>query len=192
MNSVDLQNFYKKIIKEWIMGDLHAMENKGANLITALGCLVFTEAIGLYLPKLDKNIEKHICNDKQKCFYRCLFALKSERYLVKCDKKIKKITKGNGLYQLRNKIAHRYLPNLTTPSLIPVGVCGLHNKLRPPFPIFIKEKGGKIEKIVINNVKYIEELQKLVDDVYNKAFVKKEAIFVNAIRSGYNKLFKSD
>ncbi len=191
------KKFYEERIKGWMMGDLHKIKDKGANIITSLGCLAFTEAIGLYLPELDnKGIEEQSPNIGQKRFYRCLFRLESREHLMEYDEKIRKITKGsskeNGIYQLRNRVAHKYLL-LVTPQLILVRVYdGLQDKPSLPFPISLKEKGGKIEEVIINNAKYIEELQKLVDDVYDKIFIEKDDTFIKAMRSGHSKLFEDD
>ena len=203
MEGVNLEKFYKKIIQEWMMGDLHTVARKknGANFITALGCFIYTEAIGLYLPLLDEKIEESFSGkERQGRFYRCFFRLDSSERLMEYDKKIREGGVKNGFYQIRHRFAHKYLPNLVEPQHIPVEVVGSHNtdrlhELRDAgffFPVTIEESDGKLQKVVINNVKYIEELQKLIDCVYSKIFVEKDPKFVGAISFGYNELLKDD
>lgn len=188
-----LKDFYTKIIKGWMMEGLRTVSKKelGENIIPAMSCFVFTEAIGFYLPSLKKDIGGH--NNNQKCFYRCLFRLESEKYLGECDKRIRKETGGEGIYQLRNRFVHKYLPNIVAPRFIQVEVVGSWNNPDQSFPIIsFEENNDKIQKIIVNSVKYIEELQKLVDDVYDKTFVKKDRTFIDAMRDGHNKLFEND
>ena len=203
MEDVNLEKFYKDIIQGWMMGDLHtaARKENGANFITALGCFVCTEAIGLYLPHLDKEIEDSLPpKERQRRFYRCFFKLESRERLMEYDKKIRKSGVKNGIYQIRHRFAHKYLPNLVEPQHIPVRVAGSHNVERLQelqdaglfFPVALEENDGKIQNIAINNVKYIEELQKLVDYAYSKIFIEKDDDFVTAMRSGYNELIKDD
>ena len=197
----ELKAFYKQIIQGWMMGGLHTISKKelGENFIPALCCFVYTEAIGLYLPELTEEIEKsfngHQFSPREKRFYRCLFRLESKKHLKECDEKIRDKGIKNGVYQLRHRFAHKYLPNLLKDDS-QVRVFGLYNeddlkKLQAAglwFPVVFIEKTGELSEIIINNVKYIEELQKLVDYMYYKTFIEEDTIFVNSMTSGYEEL----
>lgn len=194
MEDVNLDKFYKDIIQGWIMGDLKGVKNIGANLLTALSCFIYTEIIGIFLPPLNTDIEGGFSRDGQRHFYRCLFRLESGESLKKYDEKLRKVEKNfvyhqNGIYHLRNQATHKYFPIVRNEAgFIEPIIQGAHNNPRLPVPIFIVEDNGKISHIVINNIKYIEELEKLVDDMYDKIFNKKEKLFVDAMVSGYNKI----
>ncbi|MBI2624774.1 MAG: hypothetical protein HYW70_00320 [Candidatus Nealsonbacteria bacterium] len=208
MEDIKLQDFYDKIIKGWMMGGLSTVSKEclGENFIPALCCFTFTEAVGLYLPKLDEDTENYFKNNKigknGGRFYRCLFSLESKERFIECDRKLRKNGVKKGIYQLRHRFAHKYLPNLVEPQHIQVEVVGSHkqNKGRLQqlkdaglfFPIVLKEDDERIRWIIINTVKYIEELRNLVDDVYNKIFIERDNDFVIAMHSGYRELLRDD
>lgn len=205
MKLEELKKFYKEIIQHWMIGGLKTVSRKdlGENFIPAFCCFAFTEAIGLYLPKLDENIENSFrvsrVGKKGTRFYRCLFRLESKEHLMECDEKIRENGIKKGIYQIRHRLAHKYLPNLVRPD-IPVRVLGEQNedhlkalkKVGLFFPIVLERNNGVIQMITVNNVKYIEELQKLVDYVYYETFVNKNISFINAMIDGHEELRRDD
>lgn len=205
VDSEKLKKFYEEKIRQWIIGDLEGVKNIGANLLTMLGCFVYTEIVGIFLPTLGQDVEEKFCytgkgkdrkpSEKREHFYRCLFRLKSGENLKIYDEKLRRITKAYGIYSLRNEAVHKYLPliKIETEGIIEFvsgDVRGTHNPIRPSIPIFLEEDSGKISYFIINNVEYIEELKNLVNDVYNKIFIEKDNNFVTAMNAGYNKLFE--
>jgi hypothetical protein len=191
-----------KELIEWMMGDLQAVKDRGANFLTALGCFTYTEAIGLYLPQLDiKQTGEQFCKDNKRAmrFYRCLFRLDSGKYLIECDKKIRESGVKNGIYQIRHRFAHKYLPNLVMPQQIVVRVIGSKNlealenlKTNKLFSPIIFSESNQEKEIIINNIKYIEELRRLVNFIYKKIFTEAESEFVDAMKLGYADLLKDD
>lgn len=101
-------DFFNERIKGWMLNDLKKSIDAETNFLTALGCLVYTEIIGTFLPPL--NIaEKGSWEERH--FYRCFFRLSSARYLKQLDDLIRKDSSGKSLYaHLRHSMTHRYIP----------------------------------------------------------------------------------
>ena len=185
--------FYKEKIKKWMIGDLKRSIEAKTNFLTALGCLVYTEAIGYFLPPLRGESG----SKKSKAFYRCFFRLKSEDYLKNIDKGIKKDT-GKNLYEhLRHNMAHIYLPSvcvkkngqiLFLPTIVARdGFFKVDGKMSTErtSPIYISSKG-----LTIANRNYIIELEEAVDSFYTKTFIKKEKKYQLSAERGIDYLSK--
>ncbi|MCA9330745.1 hypothetical protein KC957_01750, partial [Candidatus Saccharibacteria bacterium] len=101
----EVRHFFNETILGWMIGDLRRSVEANTNFLTALGCLTYTEAVGVFLPRLHEEPKSSL---EQKRFYRCLFRLKSEEGLRKLDESTKRET-GKGIYQqLRHSGAHSY------------------------------------------------------------------------------------
>lgn len=183
------KEFYQDRILGWMINDLKKSITAGTNFLTALGCLVYTEVIGAFLPPLPDETGK----PEERRFYRCFFRLKSATYLQGLDNAIRKETDGKGLYgHLRHNMTHRYVPVivknkegtvLVTQSIVAIDgysidkVTGLSQKSPP---IFLSDDG----KIGFATKNYTEELENAVNHFINKTFEENEACFQTAAVKG--------
>ncbi|MDP2950780.1 MAG: hypothetical protein Q8N55_00175, partial [bacterium] len=165
-----------------------------ANLLTLLGCFVFTETLGVLFPNLNLKDEKGK-TQKAKNFYRCLFRLKSGAHLYKIDKLFREQSR-KGLYEhLRSTMAHGFLPVIKKtkdgkifflPAIIAkVGVLKERKEekgVKTP-PIMFKDGN-----IIIMAVNYVNELKNIALDLYGKIFVEKDKIFLDSALSGIEKM----
>lgn len=185
----EAEKFYQEHILGWMINDLKNSVQAETNFLTALGCFVYTEVIGTFLPSLDisemgKTEEIH--------FYRCFFRLRSSESLKQLDEFIRKETSGKSLYShLRNGMAHSYFPNIKKTENgekryihSVIARDGIANKpdgtKMPTPPIFIDNDS----RLIIANRNYIDELEFLVRVSMNMAFVKNDSQFQEAAERG--------
>ena len=186
--------FYKDRIVGWMIADLKKAVDARANFLTALGCLSYTETVGIFLPPLPKGERG---KKEERNFYRCLFRFSSSVYLKQLDQALREDSATNGLYALRNSMSHRYFPTLRrrekgvitfTNSIIAMhGILkdlerGVH--VDSP-PIFIDSQG----RLAIVVKSYIKELEVAVNDFMDKTFEKREPEFVQYAIRGARYLF---
>lgn len=102
----EIEEFFDERVLGWMINDLKESVEAGTNYLTALGCLTYTEAVGLFLPPLPN--ESGSPNEKR--FYRCLFRFPSKDALMDLDCMTRSETsEQRGLYQhLRHSGAHSY------------------------------------------------------------------------------------
>jgi len=184
----EVENFYKNRVKGWMISDLKRSIDAKTNLLTALGCLIYTEVIGILLPPL-KNETGSI---KERRFYRCLFRFPSKEYLLRLDKFLITQTRKGIYKQFRHNMAHRYFPAvikrqkgvvLFIPSVIardgfirdPMGT-----KIGDAPPIFL----DKQNRVTLATKNYANELEKAVSNFYEFTFVKKDPNFQKAAIEG--------
>lgn len=188
-------SFYKNRIKAWMLSDLRKTLPAKTNFLTTLGCLVYTEVIGTFLPPLEN--EKG--SSKSKRFYRCLFRLKSGDYLKNIDHGIKKDT-GRNLYEhLRHNMSHVYLPSIHLRRngkilFLPIivardGFFRVNGKLsdQRTSPIFIDSKG-----LTIANKNYVIELEEAVELFYKETFINENIEYQNSAIQGINHILKEN
>lgn len=178
------ENFFEKRILGWMINDLNESIKAETKFLTALGCFVYTEVIGIFLPKVDDEYG----SEEQKRFYRCFFRLLSKNYLKNLDTAIKRET-NKGLYaHLRHNMAHKYVPSISKrqgnvvlfiPSMVARNGILPNGKPGGP-PIFVDKKG----QIVIATRNYTNELEKAYHEFYKKIFTDKDEKWVESAENG--------
>lgn len=181
------KDFYNDRIIGWMLADLKKSINVGTNFLTALGCLVYTEIIGIFLPQLPD--EKGSTNRKR--FYRCFYRLKSKDYLQELDKMIMNDTNKCIYEHLRHNMAHKYYPAikkwhenifLFIPTVVArngfaVDPSGLKHRSAP---LFIDNES----RVVIATRNYVNELDLAVKEFYKKTFKERDPDFQKAAMEG--------
>ncbi|MBD3362148.1 hypothetical protein GF362_00330 [Candidatus Dojkabacteria bacterium] len=172
------QTYYDKQIN-WMINDLVKSNGVDANYLVALGCIVYTEIIGRFLPKLDH--ERGLSQNKRARFYRCLYRLKSSNELMQFNDWLKKETGSKEIYDLRNSMAHRYSPSVSKKenngqvTLFLPSLVAKHGISKDPVtkekgrtaPIFFDFEKGRIVVAVGN---YIDELKEATSEFYELTF----------------------
>lgn len=193
----EAEDFFRDRIKGWMINDLKRSIDAKTNFLTALGCLIYTEIIGTFLPPLDIS-EKGSLNEKH--FYRCFFRLSSAGYLKQLDDFIRKETSGKSLYiHLRHSMTHRYIPMIGKKQEDGVYL-SIHSviardgimkepktgkKFRSP-PIFLTNDN----RVAIANKNYVNELEMLVDDCIEKFFQQRDLKFQEAAIKGIERILR--
>lgn len=180
--------FYKNHIIGWMIPDLKKSVEAGTNYLTALGCLVYTEVIGTFLPPFSKETGKI----ESRRFYRCLFRLQSSPALKEVDDHLKQETNKNIYEQLRHNAAHLYFPRiklikngatffvpLTIARDLYIKISSTGEKMRNA-PICIGPNG----ELIIASNNYTLELEKLVQESYQETFIKKDLQYEKAAIEG--------
>lgn len=191
---VEAKDFYNDRIKGWMISDLTKSIETGTNFLTALGCLVYTEIVGTFLPPLDSESGSL----KSKRFYRCLYRLRSADYIRQIDEIVKKETNKNLYEHLRHNMAHKYYPAISKrqgnivlfiPSVIARdGIRydnGTGEKTDAP-PIFIDNNN----RVVIATRNFVKELSLAVDGFYSKTFDENNTEFQSAAIAGTDVVFR--
>ncbi len=185
----EAQNFYDKYIKKWMIGSLRKAVGVDINFLTALGCLVYTEVIGIFLPPF-KNESGSI---EKKRFYRCLFRFASKDYLKILDREILKETNRDLYENLRHSMTHIFIPSIKKRKngviLFLPSVVARNGIVKDPSsekkyqsaPIFLDDKNNRLV-IAIQN--YISELENAVEGFYNLTFVKNKLEYQQAAVDG--------
>jgi len=192
-----IQRFYDDRIRGWMIPDLKKGIKAKANFLTALGCFVYTEAVGHLLPSLGKNERG---KQEERHFYRCLFRFDSQEHLINLDKSIRDTGGVSGIYGIRHAMVHRYYPTQrkrldngdflflhSTVALDGVIVDQVDNTKIDSPPIFIDN--NRNIAIALNN--YIKEFEKCVDESYIKTFISKESNYIEAALSKHNEILGS-
>ena len=179
------QEFYNERILGWMINDLKRSIVAKTNFLTALGCLIYTEIIGIFLPPLKKESG----TVKEKRFYRCLFRLQSHIALRELDTLLRMGTNNHGLYaHLRHSMTHKYYPivekkaknlYLTITSIVARDGITKDKKEKAP-PIFLSDKGS----VVIATRNYTNELEMAVNDFIDITFCQKDPEFQRAAIDG--------
>jgi hypothetical protein len=106
----EIQEFFDEKILGFMVTDLERAVAAKTNFLTALGCLIYTEMIGVFLPPISGERG----STEAKRFYRCLFRFRSSEYLVLLDKEVRReTTQQSGLYEhLRHSASHAYQPTI--------------------------------------------------------------------------------
>ena len=183
----EAKDFYNDRIIGWMIADLRKSIGAGTNFLTALGCVVYTEIIGIFLPPLSN--EKGSTNRRR--FYRCFYRLKSNDYLRELDKMIINDTNKCIYEHLRHNMAHKYYPAIKKRHeniflFIPTVVArdgfavDPSGSKRRSAPLFIDNKS----RVVIATRNYIDELKLAVKEFYNKTFKEKNPDFQKAAVEG--------
>lgn len=183
------EKFFREIILGWMINDLNKSISAKTNFLTALGCLVYTEAIGTFLP----IIQKEKGSEGQRRFYRCLFRLKSSKDLETLDKLLLRET-NKGIYQqVRHNMAHIYFPAVKrvkngVVQFIPTTVA------RDGLTI-ITAKSGQIKtrsspillyegRIFLATRNYVSELKDAYHRFYKTIFIDKDKEWVKSAENG--------
>jgi hypothetical protein len=162
-----IKSFYEDRIKGWMISDLNKGIKAEANFLTALGCFVYTEAVGHLLPPLIKEIGK----PNEKSFYRCLFRFNSHDYLRELDKSIRKTGGHSGIYEMRHAMVHRYYPTprkkvndtylfISTVVALDGIIRGIEFEESVNSPLIFMDDSRRIA-IALNN--YVREFKECVD-----------------------------
>jgi len=184
-----VEKFFKEIIKGWTIGDLKRSISAKTNFLTALGCLVYTEVIGTFLPKIKSEYGKN----GQKRFYRCLFRLKSSKDLEKLDKLLLKETNKGVYQQIRNNMAHIYFPAVKKVKdgviqFIPTTIAKDGLTVTTVGSDKIKTKSAPIllyeGRIFLATRNYVSELEKAYYIFYKKIFVNKDEEWIKSAENG--------
>ena len=177
-----------------MLSDLRMAADAGANFLTALGCLSYTETVGIFLPPLPG---KETGKREEKYFYRCLFRFPSSTYMKQLDKALRDDSAKNGLYALRNSMSHRYYPTLRrrTNGVVSFtsSMVAMHGVLKDLArgtsvdspPIFIDSEGRLA--VVIRS--YISELENAARGFMDQTFEKKSPEFVEYAIKGSRYFF---
>jgi len=186
-----IKGFFEDRILSWMIADLKKSIKAETNFLTALGCLVYTEVIGNFLPQLEI---KEKGKDEERCFYRCLFRLKSRDYLIQLDRWLRKETKGKGIYHhFRHNMAHLYLPKVgkgkkSERVFIPIiiardgiGIDPAGEKTKSP-PIAFDKQG----RIFLAFKNYTEELEEAHHRFYKEIFNKQNPKWVKSAMKGFD------
>jgi hypothetical protein len=193
----EAEKFYKERILGWMIADLEKSIVAETNFLTALGCLIYTEIIGAFLPSLSDK--KETGSMKEKRFYRCLFRLNSNQYLKTLDRFLRKETNGKGIYShLRHNMSHKYYPIISKrqnnivlfiPSVVARDGMSINKTTgiteKSP-PIFLSDKG----EIVIANKNYINELKESVNKFIQYSFIDKIKEYQEAAIKGIEVVLK--
>lgn len=184
------EDFYKDRIIEWMIPDLKKSVEAGTNYLTVLGCLVYTEVIGIFLPPFSKET----VTTQSRRFYRCLFCLQSCAVLRQVDKILKKETSKNIYEQLRHNAAHLYFPSIRlirngSTLFVPLSIArdsyietpDTGKKVRSALILF-----GQNGELVIASNNYTLELEKLIQESYQETFIKKDPQYEKAAIEGIN------
>lgn len=185
------EKFYSERILGWMIADLKKSVEAGTNYLTALGCLVYTEVIGIFLPAFPKEQGK----SEARRFYRCLFRLQSAEVLRNVDDLLKKETSKNIYEQLRNNAAHIYFPLIkikknNKPTLF-VPLIITRDSYIKDLATGKKARSAPIywapnRELVIASKNYTLELETLVRESYQLTFVKKDPKYQKAAIAGIN------
>lgn len=193
----EAEAFYKDRIQGWMLADLRKSIAAATNFLTALGCLVYTEVIGTFLPPIDTEQG----SQKEKRFYRCLYRLPSAELLKDLDTMIRAGTKSNkGIYQfLRHSMAHKYYPMVSirkdqnTTLFVPTVIArdGFMMKQGPgrkkrSAPVFLNNH----DTIAIATNNYTLELEKAVDQFMQNTFDKKLPEYQTAAIQGIDAIHR--
>lgn len=188
----EAEDFYNDRIISWMLNDLKKSISGGTNFLTALGCLVYTEIIGNFLPPLYKENG----SKEEKCFYRCFYRLPSSNYLEKINNHIFSITNKNIYQQMRHSMAHAYYPNikkydnggfLFVPTVISRDGYKIADNIKTRCaPIFFDNEG----RLALATRNYTNELKKAITVFYEKSFKDKEKQWVDAAIRGINYITK--
>ncbi len=191
---IESKDFYNDRIKGWMIADLEKSIEAGTNFLTALGCLVYTEIVGTFLPPL----ENERGSLKSKRFYRCFYRLESAEYLKQIDVIIKRETNKKLYEHLRHNMAHKYYPAISKrqgnivlfiPSVIARdGIRydnGTGEKTDAP-PVFIDNDN----RVVIATRNFVKELSSAVDQFYLKTFDENNSEFQKAAVNGTDVVFR--
>lgn len=176
----EAKDFFQDRIKGWMIVDLERSSRVGTNFLTALGCFVYTEITGIFLPPLDKETG----SPNKKRFDRCLFRLRSKNYLFQIEKWFnEEINKS--IYDLRHSMAHTYYPSpkkrleqgyLFVSSVVArdgfVYDISSGNKKKSS-PIFFDNN----QRLVIATRNYISEIKIAYTQFYKKIFIEKDLIW---------------
>jgi len=184
----EARDFYVDRIKGWMVSDLKKSLDAGTNFLTALGCLVYTEIIGTFLPSL----ENENGTIKSRRFYRCFYRLGSAEYLKQVDTIIVKETRKNLYEHLRHNMAHKYYPAISK----------RHGNIVLFLPLVIARKGIRYDRrtgkrtdappvfvdnddrVVIASRNFVKELEQAVEDFYVATFEKNDTEFQRAAING--------
>lgn len=184
----EAKKFYEEKIVGWMLGDLKKCIECRANLLSALGCLVYTEIFGFMLPPL-RYRER---NTKSNRFYRALFRLKSKDFLVKFDNDVKKETKKRLYDHIRHSMVHSYLPTIyrfrdgkrefISSTIVKDGyqINGITNKRELAPPLFL----GTDDTLVIATSNYLKELKHLINESFVKTFEERDGEYQLAAIKG--------
>lgn len=190
----EAKEFYENRIKGWMLSDLKKSIKAETNFLTALGCLVYTEIIGAFLPPLEKEVGKI----EEKRFYRCLFRLKSKQHIETLDRILRKES-NKGIYgHLRHNMTHKYFPviakregnvvlfikSLVARDGIIKDEQGIDRNSAPPF--FMSDKG----EFVIATRNYAYELEEAVNEFIKTTFVLNKNTFQEASIQGIDIVLK--
>src|SRR3989338_1474010 len=104
------REFYDDRIIGWMLSDLEKSADIGTNFLTALGCFVYTEIIGAFLPPLS-NKDKG--RKEQRNFYSCFYRLELGKLLEQLDKAILELSNSNIYKHFRNRMCHKYYPSIS-------------------------------------------------------------------------------
>lgn len=191
----EVHDFYTNRIIGWMINDLKKSIEAETNFLTALGCLIYTEIIGILLPPLP-NEKSGSSNERR--FYRCFFRFVSNNYLENLDKFIRKET-NKGIYQhLRHSMTHRYYPRidkitnkviLSIPSVIARDgtAVNMSDGLRGKSPpIYLSSVG----EIVIATRNYTDELFKAVKDFMKFTFEENQRNYIEYAKKGIDVILR--
>jgi len=184
----EAKDFYRDRIKGWMIADLEKSLLAETNFLTALGCLVYTEIIGIFLPPIttesrDRNMAR---------FYRAFYRLRSSEQLEFLDTAILRETNKRLYQHLRHNMAHKYFPTiekrtgdlvLFIPSVVARdGISSIPDAIVPPV-FFSNDEVGQT-RVVIAFRNYIDELKILVDESMIKTFEENEPNYQASAVSG--------
>jgi len=190
----DVEKFFEEKIKGWMLNDLHKAISAETNFLAALGCFVYTEVIGIFLPSINGEYGRR----GSRRFYRCLFRLNSEQDLRQMEAFLKKETHKGIYQQFRNNMAHLYFPSAKRlkggivqfiPTIVARDGFRFISLLNGEFkvrsgPIVTNSSGSVV--ICIRN--FVNELEKGYDDFYKKIFVDRDEQWIDSALNGFDTL----
>jgi hypothetical protein len=189
-----VKGFFEDRILGWMISDLKRSIEVGTNFLTALGCLVYTEVIGNFLPRFG---QKERGSAEEKYFYRCFYRLKSSEYLIDIDNFLKKETNRSIYQSFRHHMAHIYVPMVykgrkpnrvfmqTVIARDGVAKDPQGNSIKSP-PIAFDTQG----RVFLATRNYTEELEKAYGTFFNHIFLKKDKEWEKAALQGHDVVTK--
>lgn len=186
----EIKDFFENKIQGWMISDLERSIESKTNFLTALGCLTYTETIGIFLPPISTDIG----GKYEQRFYRTLFRLESKESLMEVEKFLRYET-GKGIYShFRGRMSHKYFPLIIKRcedtieyAMAPVARDGfiVHQNLKNrSAPIFITSNSD----IAIATKNYVSELKSSVNYFYQRIFIDRDSKWTSAVCKGYKEI----